>query len=188
MDKNIGANVLKSFQQDPDKVFLKSYGTGPNYTGSMAIFTIQKIATSLIAEGQDEMSRVAIFSQNCPEWTLADIACIEARIISVPIFATNNYVQTEFILKDSGSQLVFAGGKEQYQELLKVKNKENLRIIVFDDQIELKTENSIYFKDWIELHSDDSLDNKLKNRTAAIKESDLSTLIYTSGTTGELVD
>ncbi len=176
------------FQQDPDKVFLRSYSSRLNNTGSMAIFTIQKIATSLIAEGQDQMSRVAIFSQNCPEWTLADIACIEARIISVPIFATNNYVQTEFILKDSGSQLVFAGGKEQYQELLKVKNKENLRIIVFDDQVDLKTENSIYFKDWIELYDDQSLADDLNKRTASINEFDFTTLIYTSGTTGELVD
>lgn len=87
----------------------------------MAISTIQKIATSLIAEGQDEMSRVAVFSQRCPEWTLVDLSCIPARIVSVPIFATNNYIQTEFILKDSGSLRVFAGSKEQYNELLKIK-------------------------------------------------------------------
>ncbi|MDG4950179.1 long-chain fatty acid--CoA ligase [Weeksellaceae bacterium KMM 9724] len=185
MENNIGAEVLKSFQQDPDKVFLRSYSSGRNYTGSMAISTIQKIATSLIAEGQDQMSRVAIFSQNCPEWTLVDLACIQARIISVPIFATNNYVQTEFILKDSGSQLVFAGSKEQYNELLKIKNKEEYRIIVFDDQVDLKTENSIYFKDWFELYDDQNLNDDLKKRTASIKESDLTTLIYTSGTTGE---
>lgn len=184
MQKSIGAEILKTFKENSQKVFLKSFLSQRQYTGAEAISIIQKIAISLLAEDCEEKSCVAIYAQNCPEWSMFDIACLQTRVVSVPIFATNNAVHTDYILNDAEVKLVVVGSQEQYDEILKIERHEDFRLIIFDDKVELKTDKSIYFKDWIELYDENGYKALLEGRINNIQESDLATLIYTSGTTG----
>ena len=47
--------------------------------------------------------RVAILSENRPEWAIADYACLAARCTDVPIYPTLPARQAEYILRDSGA-------------------------------------------------------------------------------------
>ncbi|MXV38323.1 AMP-binding protein [Flavobacteriaceae bacterium Ap0902] len=185
MQENIGSIILNTFEKDKQKHFLKNYITGEQYTGEETINIVHKIATTLIAEEVEAGSRVAIYSQNCPEWTMVDIACLQSKLISVPIFATNNSHETDYILHDAGVQVIFVGTQSQYREILKIDRREQFRIIIFDEKVNLQTDNSIHFKNWINQYDPKGYDSDLEERTNSITKNDLATLIYTSGTTGE---
>ncbi|MGI9526731.1 MAG: AMP-dependent synthetase/ligase [Weeksellaceae bacterium] len=184
-NNHVGSLILDVFKSNSEKEFLKSYNRDHTYTGQQAAEATYKIARCLMAEGCQVGDRVAIYSQNYPEWTLIDLACIHAKTVSVPIFATSNAGQTEYILKDSGSKIVFVGDQPQYDEIMKTDLKDDIRIIVLNDEVKLQTPNSILYKDWLEKYENTELNSELEKRTQSIQEQDLLTLIYTSGTTGK---
>ena len=60
--------------------------------------------------------RVAIFSDNCLQWVVSDFACICSAVLDVPIYGTLTAGQVAFILKNSGSRLVFVSTSEQAEK------------------------------------------------------------------------
>ncbi len=82
-------------------------------TYSQALDQIESVAAGLVGLGIAEGDRVALFSQNRPEWALADYATLAIGAVTVPIYATNTPDQVAYILNQSGSKLVFVGDDEQ---------------------------------------------------------------------------
>ena len=62
--------------------------------------------------------RVAIFADDCLEWVVSDLACICSTVLDVPIYGTLTAAQVSFILKDSGSRLIFVSNGEQADKAL----------------------------------------------------------------------
>jgi long-chain acyl-CoA synthetase len=61
---------------------------------------VERLALAL--EGRMERGdRLAILSENRPEWAVADYACALSGMVSVPVYPTLNVAQTGFILKHS---------------------------------------------------------------------------------------
>jgi long-chain acyl-CoA synthetase len=58
---------------------------------------VRAAAKGLLAMGVKEGERVGIFSQNCPEWIIADYAILCIRGVSVPIYATNTPKQAQYV-------------------------------------------------------------------------------------------
>lgn len=50
---------------------------------------VRQLAARLIDRGLAPGDRVAIFSTNRPEWSLADLACATAALVSVPLYPTS---------------------------------------------------------------------------------------------------
>ena len=63
--------------------------------------TSSGVAQALGGWGIAKGDRVAILSENRPEWTIADFACQLLGLVSVPIYSTLTAEQSEFILQDS---------------------------------------------------------------------------------------
>ena len=61
--------------------------------------------------------RVAILSENRPEWAIADYACLAARCADVPIYPTLPAKQVEYILRDSGAVAVFVSTAAQLEKV-----------------------------------------------------------------------
>lgn len=138
-----------------------------------------KTANALKNAGISEGDRVAIYSENSAEWVCMDLAILSLGAITVPIYATNNLEQAEYILNDSEAKIILAGNQEQYdfsREILR-KSKFLTLVIAAKKLIWKKDENSVYFEDFIE-KSSENFNIIPKN------PDDLATLIYTSGTTG----
>jgi len=142
------------------------------------------LAGSLLKYGVNKQENVAVFSQNMPQWTIADLAIISISAVSVTIYATNTADQAEYILNEAEVKVIFTGNIEQYKKALELYSRKNSKlekIIVFDEDIEINHKNAIHFKDFISVTDHNELDKISKE----IKEDDLATIIYTSGTTGE---
>src|SRR5579871_3763017 len=65
------------------------------------------VARALSAWGLRKGDRVAILSENRPEWTIADFACQMLGIASVPIYSTLTSDQAAFILNDAEVKAIF---------------------------------------------------------------------------------
>ena len=57
--------------------------------------------------------RVAILSENRPEWAIADFASLLLGAITVPIYPTLTPEQIAYMLKDSGARVVFVSTEIQ---------------------------------------------------------------------------
>ena len=131
--------------------------------------------------------RVAILSENRPEWAIADYACLTAGLADVPIYPTLPAEQMVHILNDSGAVALFVSTPEQAAKIARIR----------PDIPALKT--VVSFCAPAPVGCDLTMDEFMARgaaidspaRAAAWKASalsaqpgDLATLIYTSGTTG----
>ncbi|HEX8843499.1 MAG TPA: long-chain fatty acid--CoA ligase [Pyrinomonadaceae bacterium] len=147
------------------------------------------LALGLYSLGIRRGDRVALFSENCPEWTLADAGSLFAGAIDVPIYPTLTAQQVSYILKDSGSRILFIQNQEKFERVREaLKDCPALeQIIFFDDEGEPKGPNALTFAQLEErgrllAAERPTLIEELEH---AVRPDDLATIIYTSGTTGE---
>ncbi|AFL97899.1 AMP-dependent synthetase/ligase [Ornithobacterium rhinotracheale] len=187
---NLAILLKEQFTKYAQKPMLKIYRQKKwvEHTGKQCLETIEKIAASLLNEGLKKGDTVGIFSQNMPEWTLADIAALNIGCPTIPVYATNAADQVKYILNDAETSVVFVGEQEQYNELLLALENQELslkKIIVFDENVPLKNDISVYFKDYVAQGNPEQFKTELAERFNEIDSDDTATLIYTSGTTGK---
>ena len=148
---------------------------------------IRAIAKALLEKGVKEKDMISTFSQNRPEWHLADYAILSTRAVSVPIYATNTAKQAEYIVNDAKVKILFVGDQGQYDKIMSFikKTPQVKKVIVFDKNIKLTGKISVYLDDFIKTGEASKKDAELDKRIAGGKPEELATLIYTSGTTGD---
>ena len=82
---------------------------------------VRRLAARMIELGLEPGDRVAIFSPNLPEWTLTDLACASAGLVSVPLYDTSTADQARHILAESGCRMIFVGGDEELAKVADVR-------------------------------------------------------------------
>ena len=138
-------------------------------------------ARSLAAWGIGKGDRVAILSENRPEWAVADFATLMLGAVVVPVYATLTAEQTAYILKDSGARVIFVSTAEHLKKVLSIKGQTALEKVVVMDYIGI-TEGIPMHR--LMVNQPKSRDPELDARAQAIGHEDLASIIYTSGTTG----
>jgi long-chain acyl-CoA synthetase len=126
----------------------------------------------------DGADKIAIISNNCPEWIFTDMAVQQTGAILVPIYPTTNPIELEFILKDSAAKMIFVSDKELYEKVLTVSDRlPNLQNIYCFHEVE-------GVKNWKSLLANEpELLQKVSDIKATISPKHVATIIYTSGTT-----
>ena len=145
---------------------------------------VSAVSGALRRWGVGKGDRVAILSENRPEWTIADFASLLIGAVTVPIYATLTAEQTAYILRDSGARVVFLSSEVQLQKVLSIRGQTALEKLVVMDAVE--GVDAVRMAD-MESGGRTSLDSSLENFQAmagAVSADDLATIIYTSGTTG----
>lgn len=140
--------------------------------------------------GLREQERIAVFSPNDPRILATDFGCFANRAVTVSIYATSSEEQVEYILRDSGAAILFAGTASQYEIARKVFSRvDTLRQIVVYDDIERDADDTttLTFGQFLKLGeaATDKCRREVEARTARAVPDDVATLLYTSGTTGE---
>ncbi|AWL78164.1 AMP-dependent synthetase/ligase [Capnocytophaga canimorsus] len=146
------------------------------------------LSKALLAFGIQPQDTVGIFSQNMSQWTIADLATLQIRAITVPIYATNTAEQAAFVVNHAEIKMLFVGGEEQYDKALAFAEKSPSlqKIILMKDNIPLKEKQwSITWEDFIKYGASAKLDAQLQTQIENRSLNDLFTIIYTSGTTGD---
>lgn len=149
---------------------------------------ITHIASALLAMNVDVQERVAIFANNSMAWSLADLAILHLRAISVPLYATHTPAQAAFILNDAAVRILFVGDQAQMDAAMALRGDcPGLQhIIVFNDEVDLRGCDIARYLSQVEHEADvANFQPQLTERIASRDLKDLFTLIYTSGTTGE---
>ncbi|MGQ8775047.1 AMP-dependent synthetase/ligase [Serratia sp. NA_112.1] len=149
---------------------------------------INRIVSALLALGTDVQERIAIFANNCMAWSLADLAVLRLRGVSVPLYATNTPAQAAFIINDADIRILFVGEQAQVDAAIALRGvcPQLLHIIVFDDAADLRGCEIAQHLSTFEREADlAAFESQLQQRIADCCLQDLFTLIYTSGTTGE---
>jgi long-chain acyl-CoA synthetase len=135
--------------------------------------------------GVRDGERVAILSENRPEWAITDYACLTARATDVPIYPTLPARQVQYILRDSGAVAAVVSTAAQLEKLRSI--REHLpalrHVIAFD--ADARGPDVLPFDDLLACGRA-ALDRHPGWRAHALAAApdDLATLIYTSGTTG----
>jgi len=159
-------------------------------THRQALERVQAISLGLRELGIKPGDKVAIVSENRPEWALSDYACLTARATDVPIYPTLTAKQTEYILRDSESVAVFVSTAAQLDKVLEVKgNLSGLKyVIVYDSAaVAQRRGEGIVSLEAVEAKGRAAAPKHPKWKAEALEAQpdDLATLIYTSGTTGD---
>jgi long-chain acyl-CoA synthetase len=135
--------------------------------------------------------RVAIHSENRPEWLVADMGALAARAASVGIYPTNPAAEVGYLLADSGAKVLVAEDQEQVDKAFAVlEGCPDLQRIVYLEPRGIRHRYDdprlLAWPDFLELgrrHREQHPD-ALSEVLAGQQPDDLATLIYTSGTTG----
>ena len=138
-----------------------------------------KTANALREAGINEHDKVAIYADNSAEWIVTDLAILSLGAVTVPIYATNNEQQAEYILNESECKIILVGNQEQYDAAFNILNRNQIlkQVIVAKKSIWIKKEDSQYLEDFIKKAAETF-------EIIAKDDEELATIIYTSGTTG----
>jgi long-chain acyl-CoA synthetase len=125
--------------------------------------------------------RLAILSENRPEWQIVDFACLLLGIVDVPIYPTQTAEQAAYMLQNSGARALFLSTSQQLEKIQPIIPQTSIeRVIMMDDGAPPPTES--FSKLLAPLPAAEK--EALRKEGDAIKPDDLATIIYTSGTTG----
>ena len=142
---------------------------------------VAAVARALLALGISKGDRVAILSENRPEWALVDFASLLLGAVVVPVYSTLTDTQTAFILRDAGARVIVVSTERQLQKVLAIRDQTPLEKVMVMDAVE--TAHAIHLHRLMQEGSK-QLDPELEARGRSISPDDLATIIYTSGTTG----
>ncbi|MDT4966306.1 MAG: long-chain acyl-CoA synthetase [Acidobacteriota bacterium] len=172
----------------PDALNFKRGGEWRSISSNDMLSRARDIALGLYSLGIRRGDRVALLSENCPEWTLTDAGCLFAGAVDVPIYPTLTPPQVAYILNDSGARVLFVQNIAKFQKICAaIDGCASLRQIVFFDNDGVSEPNTLSFKQVEErgrqlANEQPQLSNELSR---AVEPESLATIIYTSGTTGE---
>ncbi len=146
---------------------------------------VSRVGLGLISLGVKPQDMVGIFSENCWQWMVADLASLSIGSSNVPIYATNSGSEAAYIINDSGTRVLFVSDKDHLDRVLSAKSRiSSLQHIITFDPIEDKGKNILSFDDLMRRGEAVKDKTVFEKRLNGIDPGDLATLIYTSGTTG----
>jgi long-chain acyl-CoA synthetase len=148
---------------------------------------VWRIAAGLASLGVEDGDRVAIISENRPEWVVADMAMIRLGAVNVSLYPSLTPKQIGYILNDAGVACAIVSNRLQYNKVAKVRaGLPCLKHIVTFADLGADAADAVSFAD-LALRGDtyeSAHPGAVRARSAAVTPDHLLTLIYTSGTTG----
>ena len=164
----------------PDSLAAKEDGEWKKYSTRDFIDIANSLSRGMLALGVKAGDKIAIVSNNRPEWNITDLAILLIGAVSVPIYPTITSTEYEFIFNDAEVKFCFVSDKEILAKVNVISDKvESLKgIYSFDEIVDAKHYSEIMN------YGINDYQEKVEEIKRGVKASDLATLIYTSGTTG----
>ena len=169
----------------------KDFGIWQEYTWAETWDLIETAAHGLLALGLEVGDRVAIHSEDRPEWVILDMATVAVRGITVGLYPTNPIAEVEYLISDCSPVVFFAEDQEQADKVLEVPTETaaSVRRIIYTEPRgfgDYHDPRLLFWDTFLEMgrrHREDH-PGAVAERMAAATDTDVMTLVYTSGTTG----
>lgn len=148
--------------------------------------SVARTAHALKEWGIRKGDRVAILSENRPEWSTADFAILLLGAVTVPVYSTLTPEQTAYTLRDSGASVVFVSTEHQLRKIQTILSQTQVKKVVVMDHVHIPgdlTATCVLMAQFM-TQGPTSLDAQTESFARSIQPDDLATIIYTSGTTG----
>jgi long-chain acyl-CoA synthetase len=155
--------------------------------------TVRIVAIGLKALGFGAMDRLAIASENTPEWLYADLGAQSLGGAGLGIYPTNPWPELHYILRHSRAKIVVCGDQEQTDKVIEARRKEgglpDLEAIVCVDMKGMRGYSErglLSFEALLELgrKREADLGPEVDAALANGMPDDVAIIVYTSGTTG----
>src|SRR6266480_3152758 len=106
---------------------------------------VRNVALGLTELGIKPGDRIALLSENRPEWSIVDLAILSLGAINVPIYTTQAVDQVRFIIEDSGVRAIFVSNRKLFKHAREgLENSNTLeRIIFFDAEAGVGSERRV---------------------------------------------
>jgi long-chain acyl-CoA synthetase len=171
----------------PDHLKHKVAGQWRDISSAEFRRAVEEASMGLRELGVEKGDRVALLSENRPEWAFADLAALAAGAVVVPIYGTLLPAQALYILNDSEAKVCFVSTPAQLAKVQEIRAQaKSLRQVVSFDAAatgpDVTTLEALRARGRGPLASDPQA---VRRRAAEARPADLATLVYTSGTTGE---
>lgn len=187
--QNLVEIFLKRADEKGDAPFLghKTGGQWVTQSWRSAAEHVCLLAEALRAMGLEDGDRVALVSENRPEWCIADLAIMAAGCITVPTYTTNTRRDHAHILDNSGARAAIVSTEKLLAPVVGAIGQTGLveHVIGIDD-LKRQQSGSFEYHAWAALITGDAVAARaaVDDRISRIERSETACLIYTSGTGG----
>jgi long-chain acyl-CoA synthetase len=171
----------------PDALLYKAGGEWRPISHRTFAERVRHSARGLAALGIRPGDRVAILSENRPEWAIADFACLTSRVVDVPLYPNLPPEQIAYTLRDSGAVAAFVSTPAQAEKLAaaRVHAPSVKHVITFADRVSPGVEMTLADLEARGATNDPDAARAHRADALTVRPDDIATIIYTSGTTGE---
>ena len=159
-----------------------------NITAAGFVERVKNVALGLATLGVRPGDRIALLSENRPEWSIADLAILSLGAINVPIYTTQALEQVDYILSDSGARAIFISNRRLYKHVKPVLDQRPLGHLIFFEEDVAEDVAHGFSLSTLEQKGrelDQERPGAFDAHLQSVRAEDLATIIYTSGTTGE---
>ncbi|MGE0554518.1 MAG: long-chain fatty acid--CoA ligase [Gemmatimonadales bacterium] len=187
---SLPARLIGRATEHPSRVALrhKDLGRWREYTWKEYLALVTRAGLGLRALGLERGDKVAVLSENRPEWLFLDLGAQGMGLVTVGVYPTSPVAEVEYLLEHSESVVAVAEDEEQLDKLLAIRDRlPKLRHIVV---IEPRGTRQ-YLADPAVLSLEDLLARgadrdpaEYRAAVSALEPEDVAVLVYTSGTTG----
>src|SRR5476651_389655 len=123
------AHQLQHFPR-PDMLVAKEQGQWVKYSTQQVSDIVNRFTAGLLQLGvsgndmtAESSDKIAIISNNRPEWIFADLAVQQIGAILVPLYPTTNPIELEFILNNAAVTYIFVSNEELYLKIKGLQEK-----------------------------------------------------------------
>lgn len=168
----------------PDMLWHKVDGQWEKVSSEAFLRRAAAVGHWLKEQGIKAGDRVATFSNNRPEWHMADLGVMGIYAIHVPLYFAESPERLQFILSDSGARICFVGGPEQWRKVRKIWGElpKLEKVVMFSGPAE--EDRLISWATVADETVGQSALQQFVRRARSAGPDSVATLIYTSGTTG----
>jgi long-chain acyl-CoA synthetase len=176
-------DILDDLAQDPkfDLLNAKENKQWRNYSTEDFIRFTNAVSFGLMNLGVSPGDRVAIVSNNRPEWNFVDYGAQQAGVITVPIYPTISTNDLKFILKDAGVKVVFISSNDIFKKFSAIASELDAVPAVYAFN---SIDGVTSFSSFVEEALSNPQNEPLQVRKQQVNPKEMFTILYTSGTTG----
>lgn len=171
------AAFYKAVEVQPNRAYLRQpiNGVYQEYTWSDVEILARNMAAQLQRLGIKKGDKVALWSKNCAQWIMADLAIMMAGAVSVPLYPGQSKANVHYVLEHSEAKILFVGKHDNDADVI-ASIPEGFTTIGFP-----------YYSGPVTHQWDDLVSQAAPESFEVImpEMDDVMTLVYTSGTTGQ---